>query len=229
LLIKVESWSGDVRDPTAPQDLYGGLEAKYPGYVVVDYVIKAGSNNYDSLGNNISGSEPGWWSLTQVDGTVKLSDLTEAGAQVQAAVEVEPDAEMEGQQVADAESEASPGTLLATEGDDVFAFTLADAGSQPTTILGFGDSGKDVLDLRDLLQGEEAGGADLTSYLNVTYDGANTVIKVSADGDFKGNPGDANKVDHTITLEGVDLVSGHDDMASVIQSMLDSGKLSIDQ
>ncbi|TXS88940.1 type I secretion C-terminal target domain-containing protein, partial [Parahaliea maris] len=120
--------------------------------------------------------------------------------------------------------------LLATDGDDVFAFDLVDAQSDPdVTISGFGDSGSDRLDLRDLLQGEELEGADLTTYLNVTSDGVDTVIQVSSSGELKGNGGDANLVDQTITLEGIDLVTGHDDMASIIQNMLDSGKLTVDQ
>ncbi|HBM84023.1 MAG TPA: hypothetical protein DD459_10170, partial [Halieaceae bacterium] len=121
------------------------------------------------------------------------------------------------------------GALLASPGDDVFAFSLADADTVPpeVSILGFGEAGSDALDLRDLLQGEES--ADLTSYLNVSYDGSNTVIEVSATGAFTGGADDAGAVSQTIHLEGVDLVSGHDDLASVIQNMLDSGRLTVDQ
>jgi hypothetical protein len=120
-------------------------------------------------------------------------------------------------------------SLLATDGDDVFAFALSDAGAAPAdvTISGFGDSGTDSLDLRDLLTGEEASD-DLSSYLNVRLDGADTVIEVSSSGSFKGNPSDAGAIDQTITLEGVDLVGDMSDVNLVIQSMLDSGKLTID-
>ncbi|TDG15252.1 type I secretion C-terminal target domain-containing protein [Seongchinamella unica] len=120
-------------------------------------------------------------------------------------------------------------TLIATGDDDVFEFTLAEHGGDGTdvTISGFGESGSDSLDLRDLLVGEDAEGADLTSYLNVTFDGANTVIEVSSSGAFKGNASDANLVDQTITLEGVDLV-GTDELSTVIQNMLDSGQLTTD-
>lgn len=133
---------------------------------------------------------------------------------------------------ADAPAEpVAGGLVLATPDDDVFVFTLNEQPeSGATTIVGFGEGGKDSLDLRDLLQGREAEDADLTGYLNVTYQDGNTVIKVSADGDLKGNRGDdaAGKIDQTITLEGVDLVSEHDDMASVIASMIKAGQLSID-
>ncbi|WP_206046935.1 Ig-like domain-containing protein [Mangrovimicrobium sediminis] len=121
---------------------------------------------------------------------------------------------------------ADDGPLLATEGDDVFAFDLADAQEGGvTSISGFGESGSDALDLRDLLVGEE--GADLSSYLHVSYDGANTVIEVSSTGAFTGEASDADLVDKTITLEGVDLV-GSDELSSVIQDMLHNGQLITD-
>ena len=131
---------------------------------------------------------------------------------------------------ADAPAEpVAGGLVLATPDDDVFVFTLNEQPeSGATTIVGFDEGGKDSLDLRDLLQGEEADGADLTSYLKVSYNGADTVIEVSNSGRFKDNPGDFAKIDQTITLEGVDLVSEHDDMASVIASMIKAGQLSID-
>ena len=119
--------------------------------------------------------------------------------------------------------------FLATAGDDTFAFTLAEHGGEGTdvTISGFGESGVDTLDLRDLLMGEEDS-ADLGAYLNVTFDGANTVIEVSSMGAFNGNPGAAiDQTDQTITLEGVDLV-GVNELSTVIQNMLDSGQLITD-
>ncbi|SFU04661.1 type I secretion C-terminal target domain-containing protein, partial [Halomonas saccharevitans] len=120
--------------------------------------------------------------------------------------------------------------LLASEDDDVFAFDLAAAEETPAEvrIAGFGDEGVDSLDLRDLLQGEEAEGVDLTSYLKISLDGTNTVIEVSSDGSFQGDSGDDVKVDQTIILEATDLVTG-DDSATVIQQMIDSGQINIDQ
>ncbi|MEP6389488.1 MAG: type I secretion C-terminal target domain-containing protein, partial [Halioglobus sp.] len=127
------------------------------------------------------------------------------------------------------EFEARTDNVFATDGDDVFAFALSDSGDAPAdvTISGFGEEGSDSLDLRDLLAGEEAAD-DLSAYLNVSFDGESTIVEVSASGSFQGNQGDATLVDQTITLEGVDLVGGMDDVNSVIQSMLDSGKLTID-
>jgi hypothetical protein len=117
--------------------------------------------------------------------------------------------------------------LVATDGADIFAWSLADHTEEGDVITGF-DVANDAIDLRDLLIGEEAEGADLTSYLNVTSDGVDTVIKVSTTGDFKGNPSDEGNVDQIITLEGIDLVGGND-LDTVIQDMLTSGKLIVDQ
>lgn len=86
-----------------------------------------------------------------------------------------------------------------------------------------------AINAADLLQGEDAEEVDLASFLKVSLDGANTVIEVSDDGSFQGNSGDAGRVDHTIVMENVDLVSGVDDPATVIQNMIDSGQLNIDQ
>jgi hypothetical protein len=231
ILVKVEDWNHEERDPTAPQELYDPLEAQYEDYEVVDYVIKAGTNTFDGFGDDISGNEPSWYSLTGVDETLSYSELI--AEPVSLAASDEPDGDGGMLPGSDDEPGDTPptGTLVGTLEDDVFVFSLSTEGDAPedATILEFGTEGSDVLDLRDLLQGEEADGADLTSYLDVSSNGTDTVIKVSVDGGFKGNHGDHAKVDQTITLEGVDLVSGHDDMASVIQSMLDSGKLTIDQ
>ncbi|GHD25163.1 retention module-containing protein [Parahalioglobus pacificus] len=126
---------------------------------------------------------------------------------------------------------AAEDSLLGTDGDDVFAFSLSDGGDAPAnvTISDFGESGTDSLDLRDLLVGEEATD-DLSAYLNISLseDGADTVIEVSTSGAFQGGDSDSALVDQTITLEGVDLVSGADDVNTIIQTMIDSGTLTID-
>ncbi|MDG2327871.1 MAG: type I secretion C-terminal target domain-containing protein, partial [Halioglobus sp.] len=125
--------------------------------------------------------------------------------------------------------EARTENVFATDADDVFAFELNDEGQagEDVTISGFGDAGSDSLDLRDLLIGEEAGGADLTSFLNVSFDGANTVIEVSSSGGFAEGSAGAVSVDQTITLEGVDLV-GSDELSTVIQNMLNNGQMITD-
>ncbi|KGE03120.1 retention module-containing protein [Pseudohaliea rubra] len=128
------------------------------------------------------------------------------------------------------EARVDDGTvLLASEGDDVFAFDLAAADDSVSDIriAGFGMDGADSLDLRDLLVGEEAAD-NLGAYLDVSYDGANTIIKVSAEGGFTGGEVVARYVDQTITLEGVDLV-GDLGGTDAIQAMIDAGKLTVDQ
>ena len=70
---------------------------------------------------------------------------------------------------------------------------------------------------------------DFSSYLNVEVtESGDTVIKVNSDGDFKGNPSDANNVDQVITVAGVDLLDGFDDVNTALQSMVDAGKLITD-
>ena len=192
----------------------------YNGIVITDAVRQALSDDVFDL-DNISKSElqallteNGYAPVNEDDAMQHVKDMI-----IEHAGLTEFDARL-----------ADSGTLLASPGDDVFAFSLADAGSvaPEVSIVGFGEAGTDVLDLRDLLQGEESA-ADLTSYLNVTFDGTDTVIEVSAMGAFNSGERDASTISQTIHLEGVDLVSGHDDMASVIQSMLDSGRLTVDQ
>jgi len=89
------------------------------------------------------------------------------------------------------------------------------------TITDFDDgTGGDTLDLSALLEGTDPtdGGAELQSYLNITYDGTDTTIAIDANGDGSGT-------DVTIVCEGVDLVGGGVDQADIIQSLIDSGQL----
>ncbi|MEP5567204.1 MAG: type I secretion C-terminal target domain-containing protein, partial [Halioglobus sp.] len=117
--------------------------------------------------------------------------------------------------------------LLASGDDDVFAFSLNEENTV-VSISDFGEEGRDVLDLRDLLIGEEADdNAGLGNYLSVTSDGADTVIEVSSTGEFTNGDTSNVHVDQTITLEGLDLV-GSDDLSVVIQNMLESGQLITD-
>jgi hypothetical protein len=54
------------------------------------------------------------------------------------------------------------------------------------------------------------------------------MVKVNSDGGFKGNPSDANNVDQVITVAGVDLLDGFDDVNTALQSMVEAGKLITD-
>ena len=94
-------------------------------------------------------------------------------------------------------------------GSDTFEWRFGDQGSvqRPAhdEIVDFqAGGGGDVLDLRDLLQGENAG--NLGNYLHFTADGANTLVQISSEGKFTG--GNFGSVtDQEILLQGVTLDS----------------------
>jgi large repetitive protein len=94
-------------------------------------------------------------------------------------------------------------------GSDTFEWRFGDQGSvqRPAhdEVVDFqAGSGGDVLDLRDLLQGENAG--NLGNYLHFSADGANTLVQISSEGKFNGsNFGSAT--DQEILLQGVNLDS----------------------
>ncbi len=117
--------------------------------------------------------------------------------------------------------------LIGGAGDDIFKWGDGDAGtvSSPAhdTVkdfgLGNGDpNGEDKLDLADLLTATASD--DLTQFLSISYDGANTVINVSSAGGLV-----ANGPDQIITLEGVNLVGSYTDQTSLINSLVNDGKL----
>ena len=91
--------------------------------------------------------------------------------------------------------------------------------------------GGDVLDLRDLLQGETTAGGtgNLTNYLHFDTTGGDTVIHISSTGAFSGgfNPG---AVDQTISLQDVDLSFGgqHSTDQQIIQELMNKSKLLVD-
>jgi VCBS repeat-containing protein len=124
-------------------------------------------------------------------------------------------------------------TMDGGTGSDVFVWELNDgatAGSPAVdTITDFStaapSAGGDVLDLRDLLVDE--GGHDLTKYLHFQYQGADTLIHVSTTGGFTTGY-DSAVVEQTIVLKNVDLTVGFTDQASLIQNLLDNGKLLTD-
>ncbi|MFZ5527208.1 MAG: type I secretion C-terminal target domain-containing protein [Pseudomonadota bacterium] len=126
----------------------------------------------------------------------------------------------------------------------MFRWSLADAGSAPAsravdTIKDFDvaapAAGGDVLDLRDLLQGENTTGGvgNLANYLDFETSGSGTVIRVSPTGGF-ANGTYASGSDHQqIVLEGVNLRSGlgldaNATGAQIIGKLLESGKLLVD-
>jgi hypothetical protein len=114
-------------------------------------------------------------------------------------------------------------TFVAVEGaPDVFAWSLGDETADGDLIIGF-NLDEDAINIADLLVGLDT--TDLSQFLDVGLadDGASTVIKVSASGDF-------GSADQVITVQDVDLFAGVDfgDLSAVnsaLQSLVDAGKL----
>ncbi len=136
--------------------------------------------------------------------------------------------------------------LFGGSGSDVFAWHLTDRGASGAeadravdTIKDFDahapSAGGDVLDLRDLLQGENTAGGtgNLDHYLQFDTLGANTTIKVAPTGDFV--PGDATSgtASQQIVIEGGHFLAdlGLDTSASnvqIIAKLLQQGSLLVD-
>jgi Ca2+-binding RTX toxin-like protein/Mg-chelatase subunit ChlD len=131
-------------------------------------------------------------------------------------------------------------TLTGGAGSDVFRWEFGDqgaAGAPASDIVtdfntAAKSSGGDVLDLRDLLQGETLTGSatgNLTSFLHFAKVGGDTVIQISSGGGFSGgfNPG---AIDQTITLQGVDLTASGSLSTDqqIIQDLLSKQKLLVD-
>ncbi|MBI2277323.1 MAG: type I secretion C-terminal target domain-containing protein, partial [Dechloromonas sp.] len=117
-------------------------------------------------------------------------------------------------------------------GSDTFAWTLADQGTAGApardTVTDFSVASKaaggDVLDLRDLLLGENhaTGTGNLTDFLHFGRSGSDTVIDIKPSGA-------GGSVTQQIVVSGVDLTAGNtlNDQA-IIQDLLTKGKLLTD-
>jgi len=123
--------------------------------------------------------------------------------------------------------------LIGGPGDDTFRWLDGDAGSVANPAVdiikdfgmgGTDPNGHDVLDLRDLLQGEE-NSTDLSRYLNFSYDGTDTVLKVSSTGALLP---DGSGFDQLIRLGNVDLPNGQSNQNQIISDLIAAGKLQVD-
>jgi len=124
--------------------------------------------------------------------------------------------------------------LYGGAGDDTFRWLNGDAGTVNApahdVIKDFGldgadaNKGNDKLDLRDLLQVEQHS-SDLSQYLNFSFDGTDTVLKVSSTGSLQT---DGSGYDQMITLEGVDLTGGLTEQNAIIHALIAAGKLLVD-
>ncbi|MEL0630830.1 type I secretion C-terminal target domain-containing protein, partial [Psychromonas aquatilis] len=133
-------------------------------------------------------------------------------------------------------------TLTGGDGNDIFLWEEGDAVAETSApvndiITDFNSQpylgGGDILDLADMLQGEGRIGTNvgnLSNYLHFEYNGSDTIISVSVDGDFVGGYDQATStVDQTITLQGVDLTAGFDSDSEIIESLISNGNLLVDE
>ena len=120
-------------------------------------------------------------------------------------------------------------TLIGGAGSDTFKWGARDEGTIAApafdTIKDFSlesrSGGGDVLDLRDLLWGENDG--NLAQYLNFHKDGDDTILDINTGGRL------TEGVDQRIVLENVDLTNGGQwDNRTIINDLLQKGKLNID-
>jgi uncharacterized protein YegL len=122
-------------------------------------------------------------------------------------------------------------------GANVLKWSLADAGTTVApaadVVTGFTNasvaSGGDILDLRDLLQGEnhDTGIGNLSNYLHFEKSGTNTIVHISSTGGFTGGVYVSGKDDQTITLNNIDLTLAGNDQA-IILDLLNKKILGVD-
>lgn len=124
-------------------------------------------------------------------------------------------------------------------GADTFTWTLGDTsamGIEVDTITDFANpNGNDVINVKDLLNGESHDAASLVNYLHFSVGDGKTTMYVSADGNFTdhavGSGEQAAYLPHTtqqIEFIGVDLTAGSMSDAQVIQNLLSQNKLIAD-
>jgi len=148
-------------------------------------------------------------------------------------------------------------TMTGGAGHDVFRWQLADGGTAGTpardTITDFNNANYsgDVLDLRDLLVGENhafntvtgsattagtsgtntlatvADAGNLGNYLHFSFAAGNTTVEISSTGGFSSGYS-STAVDQVITLTGVNLVSGLGSDGAIIADLFKRGKLVTD-
>ncbi len=117
-------------------------------------------------------------------------------------------------------------TLTGGNGADTFVWKSGDAsGSATDTIVGFTTGlGGDVLDLTDLLQGENAANIESGGFLtSATFAGGNTTLVFDTNGAADGGN------TQTIVIQGVDLTSANTlNTSQVLHNLLQDGNLKVD-
>jgi Ca2+-binding RTX toxin-like protein len=139
-------------------------------------------------------------------------------------------------------SGAGSDTMTGGAGSDVFVWHFADPGTSSAnkaidTVKDFSmaapSAGGDVLDVRDLLQGEH-GIVNLQKFIEFDTTTANTIIKISPAGTFNGTTANDNAAEtERIVLENVNVrtalgLTNTATDSQVLAKMLDQGKLLVD-
>ncbi|WP_218124478.1 type I secretion C-terminal target domain-containing protein [Franzmannia pantelleriensis] len=121
-------------------------------------------------------------------------------------------------------------TLTGGDGDDVFRWNFGDQGDSdsPTNdiVTDFGN-GDNILDIADLLQGENE--SNIGDFVMAAQDGSDTVLYLSSDGSLAGSTDNA---DQTIRLEGKsfsDFGAAPGNSEELIAKMIENGQIHIDQ
>ncbi|WP_085902206.1 DUF5801 repeats-in-toxin domain-containing protein [Kiloniella majae] len=117
--------------------------------------------------------------------------------------------------------------LIGGEGSDIFVFTTEDLGFD-NIITDFNPNEGDRIDLTDIFENAPLGNglenddlaALLNDYLDVSYDGSDTLIKVDPD-----QFGEGMEATASIALEGIDLLNGYADSQELVNSLLDNDNL----
>ncbi|HEY3300810.1 MAG TPA: Ig-like domain-containing protein, partial [Methylophilaceae bacterium] len=130
---------------------------------------------------------------------------------------------------------AGNNTLTGGLGANVFKFVLGDQGGAGTpTVNTITDAGvgNNVLDVRDLLQGENS--SNLQNYLHFEKSGNDTIVHISNTGGFASDSHAASGAYSSgqetmkVVLSGVDLTAGQSSDAQIIANMLAQQKLITD-
>ena len=133
--------------------------------------------------------------------------------------------------------------LTGGAGSDTFVWKLADQGTGGTPAIdqitdfntAAANSGGDVLNLKDLLVGEN-GTSNLQNYLDFdkTSSPGNTIVRISTSGGFTGGTYSAGAEDQRIVLQGVADLGNSLGLgttatdAQIIQDLITKGKLITD-
>ncbi|WP_234375929.1 Ig-like domain-containing protein [Halomonas sp. 'Soap Lake  len=120
--------------------------------------------------------------------------------------------------------------LIGGSGDDIFLWQDGDqgtAGAPAVDVVRDFGNGNNILDIADLLQGEEDA-VDLSTYIVAEQEGNDTVLYLNSQG---GLAGDKENADQVIRLEGKTFADfgGGSTSQQVIDFMIQHGKLEIDQ